>query len=262
MADGTIPEPSVKTLEAVGRWMDRNGESIYGTSACILPEAPWGRCTIKGQKIYLHVFAWPGDAVLHVSGLTNNATAAYLLSDPSHKLALNREHDAIGITLPAIAPDGTDTVVVMEVAGTPQSDAPLITQGSDAPFELDYLHAKTAGKAVKRFNREGQFHISKWTGPGDSITWRLLVSQAGAYRVTIRYSARSEWAGRNFLVAIGTENLNGVVNATGEGYAYRSFDVGSVKLAKAGEYTVTIRPAAASDQYLMYFQSLELEPVW
>jgi hypothetical protein len=53
-----------------------------------------------------------------------------------------------------------------------------------------------------------------------------------------------------------------VVNATGEGYAYRSFDVGSVKLAKAGEYTVTIRPAAASDQYLMYFQSLELEPVW
>jgi len=34
-----------------------------------------------------------------------------------------------------------------------------------------------------------------------------------------------------------------------------------VKLPKAAEYTVSIRPAAASDHNLMYFQSLVLEAV-
>ena len=32
MADGTIPEPSVATLHAVGHWMQNNGDSIYGTT--------------------------------------------------------------------------------------------------------------------------------------------------------------------------------------------------------------------------------------
>ena len=33
-----------------------------------------------------------------------------------------------------------------------------------------------------------------------------------------------------------------------------------MEVAKAGLYDVTIRPAADSDHYLMYFQSLVLEP--
>ena len=32
-ADGTIPQPSVKRLGAIGAWMDVNGDAIYGTSA-------------------------------------------------------------------------------------------------------------------------------------------------------------------------------------------------------------------------------------
>src|ERR1017187_634563 len=40
MADGTVPAPSVQTLEKVGPWMRQNGGSIYGTAACPLPHAP------------------------------------------------------------------------------------------------------------------------------------------------------------------------------------------------------------------------------
>ena len=54
----------------VGAWMQKNGESIYGTSARLLG-FPWGRCTMKDQKVYLHVFSWPADGVLRVSGLNN-----------------------------------------------------------------------------------------------------------------------------------------------------------------------------------------------
>jgi alpha-L-fucosidase len=262
MADGTIPAPSVATLRKVGAWMEKNGESIYGTSACPLGEFPWGRCTVKEQKVYLHVFSRPGDATLHVSGLTNEVRAAYPLLDPSRKLAVSRDNGVVSVSLPARSLDEQDTVVVMDLAGRPRVDPPVVSQGSDSAFDLDYLRAVTAGKAVKRFNREGRFHISKWTGPGDSVSWRVLVSQAGAYRVRIRYAARKEWARARYVVAVGPESLNAAVETTGDWYQYKSFDLGAVKLARAGPYTVTIRPAAASDHYLMYFQSLALEPVW
>jgi alpha-L-fucosidase len=68
-ADGTVPAPSVETLNKVGAWMRQNGESIYGASACPQPEAPWGRCTVKGQKVYFHVFSWPGARTGPRSGL-------------------------------------------------------------------------------------------------------------------------------------------------------------------------------------------------
>ena len=261
MGDGTIPVPSVKTLQKVGAWMRQNGESIYGTSACPLPESPWGRCTVKGRKVYFHVFSWPGDAVLHVSGFHAEVAAAYLLTDPSKKLPVAREHEAIGISLPQASPDEIDTVVVLELAGPLKTAPQIITQGSDEPFELDYRYAVTAGKAVKRFNREGQFHISKWTGPEDSITWHLLVSQTGRYKVAIRYAAQSESANRKYVVAVGGQSLAALVAATGEGYQYKNYDLGYVDISKPGEYAVSVRPVDDSDRNLMYFQSLQLEPV-
>jgi alpha-L-fucosidase len=261
MADGTVPAPSVKTLEKVGAWMRQNGQSIYGTSACPLPEAPWGRCTVNGRKIYLHVFSWPGDAVLRLSGFDAEVADAYLLAEPSRKLPVTRDRDGIGVSLPLESPDEIDTVVVLELSGSLQVSPPIVTQGSDSPFELDYLKAVTAGRAVKRFNRAGKFHISKWTGPHDSVTWHLLVSQTGRYKVTIRYSARGAWENRRYIVAIGGQSISGVIGATGEGYEYKSFDLGYVQLRQAGEYTVSIRPAEDSDRNLMYFQSLSLEPV-
>ena len=206
------------------------------------------------------MFSWPGDGVIRITGLHSEADGAYLLTEPSRKLKLTREHGAIGVSLPATPPDAIDTVVVMELAAPPKVDPPVLTQGSDAAFELDYLAAVTAGRAVKRFNRAGSFHISKWTGPQDSVTWHLLVSQAGRYKVTIRYAAQNAWANRKYVVTFGSQSLTGVVAATGEGYQYKTFDLGRLEIPKAGAYSVSIRPAAAADRYLMYFQSLQLKP--
>jgi hypothetical protein len=64
-----------------------------------------------------------------------------------------------------------------------------------------------------------------------------------------------------YVVTVGSQSLAAAVEPTGDWYAYKTFDLGTVKVPKAGEYIVSIRPAAASDHNLMYFQSLDLEPV-
>lgn len=51
---GNIPDKSIEILTEVGKWMDKNGESIYGCGASTLPKPDWGRYTQKEKTIYAH----------------------------------------------------------------------------------------------------------------------------------------------------------------------------------------------------------------
>ncbi|MDR0635962.1 MAG: alpha-L-fucosidase [Treponema sp.] len=55
-AKGRIPRASVEILETVGRWLDDNGESIYGCGAADLAKPEWGRFTRKGDTLYAHIY--------------------------------------------------------------------------------------------------------------------------------------------------------------------------------------------------------------
>jgi len=82
-ADGSVPAESVKILQAVGKWMDKNGESIYGTQPAPLDPPSWGRLTAKPGRPYLHVFDLPRNKQLTVVGLKHKVARAYLLADPN-----------------------------------------------------------------------------------------------------------------------------------------------------------------------------------
>lgn len=109
-AEGVIPEPSVERLAQIGEWIDRNGESIYGSQAGPLHGLSWGRTTMKGSTVYLHVFDWPSNGTLFVSGLT--VKAARLLASGER---LDVAESADRISVPTAAPDPIDTVIAMEV---------------------------------------------------------------------------------------------------------------------------------------------------
>ena len=114
-AEGIIPDESVKRLEEMGAWLKVNGESIYGTTANPLPALPWGRCTAKAGRLYLHVFDWP-TGPLKVPGVKGQVARAYLLADADAKpLKIAAGEDGITIDLPPAAPDPVITVIVLEL---------------------------------------------------------------------------------------------------------------------------------------------------
>ncbi|MEA3226214.1 MAG: alpha-L-fucosidase [Planctomycetota bacterium] len=114
-AEGLIPAPSVERLAAMGEWMKVNGESIQGTTASPLGEVPWGRCTAKPGRLYLHVFDWPADGKLEVSGIESNVKKAYLLAKKRAKLRVTREGEKVVVVVPDKAPDPINTVVVLDI---------------------------------------------------------------------------------------------------------------------------------------------------
>jgi alpha-L-fucosidase len=113
-AEGRIPAPSIERLEAIGRWMEVNGESIYGASASPFGGAPWGRYTTKGTRIFAHVFGWPKDGKLVMHKPRTMVSKIYLLSDPKKTaLSFTVRPSSIVVEVPQTAPDTVDSVVVV-----------------------------------------------------------------------------------------------------------------------------------------------------
>jgi alpha-L-fucosidase len=129
-ADGRIPAESVERLAAIGRWMSRYGESIYGTEASPFPSLSWGRSTRKSlpgnvTRLYLHVFDWPSDGRLVVSGLQNRPRDAFVLGAAGNgRLRVEREAEGLVVSLAASAPDTIDSVVVLDIDGPPRVTRP------------------------------------------------------------------------------------------------------------------------------------------
>jgi alpha-L-fucosidase len=99
-AEGKIPDPSLQRLAEVGRWMQTNSAAIYGAKASPLGVFPWGRCTQKGDTLYLHIFRWPQDGRLEIPA-RQPVTEASLLAAPGQTVGLTRTADTITLTLPA-----------------------------------------------------------------------------------------------------------------------------------------------------------------
>ena len=78
-ADGTIHPAQASRLRAVGRWMKRNGEAIYGTGLSPFGQAHLGHVTAKKGRVYVHVMFWPGKEMC-VTGIGNRVVRAYMLA--------------------------------------------------------------------------------------------------------------------------------------------------------------------------------------
>ncbi|MCD6510701.1 MAG: alpha-L-fucosidase [Thermoprotei archaeon] len=118
-AEGEIPEPCVRILKDVGRWLKANGESIYGTTASPIetpPDAPY-RCTAKPGKLYVHVLGWPWDGELRIFNVKNSMKIkrAYFLTDPNRGgLKFRWEGEDLIVDVPEKPLDPIDTVIVLE----------------------------------------------------------------------------------------------------------------------------------------------------
>lgn len=55
--DGELPATALDRLKGMGEWLEKYGETVYGTTAGDVPTRPWGVTTRKGDKQYVHIMS-------------------------------------------------------------------------------------------------------------------------------------------------------------------------------------------------------------
>lgn len=92
--------------------------------------------------------------------------------------------------------------------------------------------------------------IEGWREPGESVSWKIEVEQAGEYAVTLVYGCDFEDAGGEFAVSVGNGELTGTVRPTPGRTFFESHPVGALKLAQ-GVTELHVRVVSANGKDLM-----------
>lgn len=114
-AEGLIPQPSVKRLQAMGKWLKVNGESIYGAEASPVDHPAWGRYTTKEETVYAHIFDWPANGVIKVEKIGEIKEAHLLNSSGSEELQFTEADGQYYIVLGETQPSEISSVVALEL---------------------------------------------------------------------------------------------------------------------------------------------------
>jgi alpha-L-fucosidase len=219
---GKIRPEEAERLQGVGRWMQRYGDSIYGTSASPFELLPFfGRVTRKGNVLYVHVFDWPGDRRVVLPGLKTKVLQARVMGTDGDagKVTTSREGGDVVLHVPVEAPDEIASVLVVELQGLPEVEPVEIEPGDDGSLLLPAgyadIHAKH-GQRAKPDSEGGRIFVGNWSNPNDVPTWEFTLPAAGKYRVEVdARPASKEAIGQRVQIAAGEQKLVGKVTQQG-----------------------------------------------
>jgi alpha-L-fucosidase len=79
---GTIDPRAMQALDVYGKWLEAHGDSIYGCTQSDFSPPLDCRLTQNGDKLYVHIFAWPFRH-LRLPGLAGKVSYARFLHDGS-----------------------------------------------------------------------------------------------------------------------------------------------------------------------------------
>ncbi len=119
--DGSIPEPSIQALSAVGRWMDTHGDLIHKADRCQVKSSEMCAFTRQGNTLFVHTYFWPGETV-SVGGLKAKVLSAKLYPTGETVKFEQSEWRVKFVGLPAHAPDSIATTIAVECDREPTQD--------------------------------------------------------------------------------------------------------------------------------------------
>ncbi len=111
MPNGKIQPEFVKTLGEVGKWMNKNGETIYNTRGGVVSQKTWGVTTQKGNTTYIHILN-AEDANLLIPEIKQKVKSIKVYGTNT-ALKFKQDEFGLAIELPKQL-DEIDTILVVE----------------------------------------------------------------------------------------------------------------------------------------------------
>jgi alpha-L-fucosidase len=257
--DGTFDTRDVNILQGIGKWVDKNYESVGGAGISGMPLQNWGVTTRKGNKLYLHVFEWPKDGKLYVGGLQTTVNKASLLTDATRKsLPVKKERQNIlVIQLPVKAPDTANTVILLELKGSMRADSVSFIAPNIPETRLLAFDAVRMGKGLQYGDgKTGRYYVDGWASKDQWLHWQFNTTISAKYKVIIKYLADADAGGTYVLDIDGMKEEKNL--SKGKTEASIVTETLGEAVINAGKHQVNIKPVVIEGKELMKLLEIQL----
>lgn len=112
LPNGKIQSENVDTLMVMANWLEKYGETIYGTRKGPIEPRPWGVTTQKDNKVYLHLLAWKDESILIPPMGKKVKTVKYF--QDGNRVKFRESPEGITLTIPMERRKPLETILVFE----------------------------------------------------------------------------------------------------------------------------------------------------
>jgi len=267
---GVIPPESAEILRQTGKWIRRNTDSLYGTSASPLGLQPWGCSTHRPGKLYLHILHWPWDGEIWLHGLRVKVHQARFLVS-GRNLKFFKKSASLCLRIPPMPPDHPVVVIVLDIDGTVKSTPPglYIYNGLVNQFEAPFAKLKCCKVKNRRWMEKfGDWHttdlVVQWHN-GSSAEWAFSAIKPGVFYLFADYECLPSAEGSEFELTLGNTTWTFPVMCTGSRdynrTRIRHGRLGMISLHKAGKYRLMIRAIHLKAKGAFALKKVALEPM-
>ena len=109
--NGELPQTAVLRLKEIGEWMQKYGETIYGTRIGEIAPHPWGVSTSKGNVQYIHILDYQDNVIFLPVRSKVKSAVCFNTGEP---LKFTKNANGIVVNLSKV-PDEVDYIVRLTV---------------------------------------------------------------------------------------------------------------------------------------------------
>ncbi len=161
MPDGRIEPRQVERLKEMGRWLDRYGQTVYGTRGGPFKPGPWGASTFRGNSIFVHVFDRNGP-VVKLPPIPRNVIAGTVLTVGD--VTVRQTDQGIELDLAKARSQDISTIIELKLDG-PAAEIPPVGMPSDC------LTAGRPAKASNVFQSMADYNAAKAVDDDEGTRW-------------------------------------------------------------------------------------------
>ena len=265
-ADGTTDPEEQKRLLQVGEWLDVNGEAIYSTR----PTHLWGegptpiknwlavdknlpaftpkdiRFTANGDVLYAILMRLPQgkahiQALRRGAGIFEGVIKEVHIFGCSEKIQWTQDANGLVVTLPSSlsAKATSELGIALKITGLHglKRDG-IVRPTANGTMRLNCWDAKITGEKLAPMDFEPA--LVNWSNPKEFPAWDFVCPAPGTYVLQANYSAPG--GGGEAVVAAPGGDLSWKIAPTKNDKDFRLVDIGTIKLEKAGRYSLAVKP--------------------
>jgi len=257
-ANGDVPYEISQRLLAMGNWLEINGEAIYGAGAFELDKNlhDWGKITARHEngktRLFLHIYNYPLDKQLPLSGITSSPTKIYMLADKQKKqLTFTHNGPFTNIDLPVLQPDPLVSVAVVEYDGEPAVVQGLTAKNTEGGYSMTYANQINEKRLkINRPRREGTIPQCVTISSQEKMKWKFYIDKPGKYSFDISYNAQITKSGGKITCTTNGQTLSKTIEPTGKTVGephedwvidrFLPFRLGEIEINSTGLYEIEL----------------------